>query len=250
MNPQLTSKDLNPSPGCYWRNFPSSPSIEYYGSLHFSDSKSTGTLGPTITSVFYQCSTCNRIVRTKGIGKQEEKVVEGATQDDCCIHGRSRKSTKSRPYLAFFCYEQPYNPGAVFNKASWVLQLYWNQGKLNGRELSQVLEKASEADAFAASTSSSNKKGRGYNLNMSWAHTSVVRFFYYQKKDNDRKEIAGSTVRGYYKAIKLVMEIPLLRPTLLTLDSKLSCLAFLATSLPIHTLLASSLCAWHYFIYF
>jgi hypothetical protein len=30
--------------------------------------------------------------------------------------------------------------------------------KLNGRELSQVLEIASEADAFAASTSSSNKK--------------------------------------------------------------------------------------------
>ena len=43
--------------------------------------------------------------------------------------------------------------------------------------------------------------------NSKWGYTCVVRFLQHQKNRCDKKEIAGSTVRGYYKAVKLFTEI-------------------------------------------
>jgi len=45
------------------------------------------------------------------------------------------------------------------------------------------------------------------NGNSKWAYACVVKFLQYQKDRYDKKEIAGSTVRGYYKAIKLFAEV-------------------------------------------
>jgi hypothetical protein len=40
-----------------------------------------------------------------------------------------------------------------------------------------------------------------------WGYACVVNFLQHQKNRCDKKEIAGSTVRGYYKAIKLFTEV-------------------------------------------
>ncbi len=45
------------------------------------------------------------------------------------------------------------------------------------------------------------------NGNSKWAYASVVKFLQHQKDRYDKKEIAGSTVRGYYKAVKLFAEV-------------------------------------------
>ena len=45
------------------------------------------------------------------------------------------------------------------------------------------------------------------NGNGKWAYVYVVKFLQYQKDRYDKKEIAGSTVRGYYKAVKLFAEV-------------------------------------------
>jgi integrase len=45
------------------------------------------------------------------------------------------------------------------------------------------------------------------NGNSKWACAFVVKFLQHQKDRYDKKEIAGSTVRGYYKAIKLFTEV-------------------------------------------
>ncbi len=46
-----------------------------------------------------------------------------------------------------------------------------------------------------------------HNNNGNWAYASVIKFLQYQKDRCDKKEITGSTVRGYYKAVKLFMEV-------------------------------------------
>ena len=45
------------------------------------------------------------------------------------------------------------------------------------------------------------------NGNSKWGYTCVVRFLQHQRDRCDKKEIAGSTVRGYYKAVKLFAEV-------------------------------------------
>jgi hypothetical protein len=40
-----------------------------------------------------------------------------------------------------------------------------------------------------------------------WAYASVVKFLQYPKNRCDKKEISGSTVRGYYMAVKLFAEV-------------------------------------------
>jgi len=45
------------------------------------------------------------------------------------------------------------------------------------------------------------------NRNSKWAYASVIKFLQYQKNRCNKKEITGSTVRGYYKAIKLFAEV-------------------------------------------
>ena len=45
------------------------------------------------------------------------------------------------------------------------------------------------------------------NGNSKRAYACVVKFLQYQKDRYDKKEISGSTVRGYYKAIKLFAEV-------------------------------------------
>ena len=45
------------------------------------------------------------------------------------------------------------------------------------------------------------------NGNSKWAYASVIKFLQYQKDRCDKKEIAGSRVRGYYKAVKLFAEV-------------------------------------------
>ena len=45
------------------------------------------------------------------------------------------------------------------------------------------------------------------NGNSKWAYACVIKFLQYQKDRCDKKEIAGSTVRGYYKAVKLFAEV-------------------------------------------
>jgi hypothetical protein len=45
------------------------------------------------------------------------------------------------------------------------------------------------------------------NDNSKWRYACVVNFLPHQKNRCDKKEIAGSTVRGYYKAIKLFAEV-------------------------------------------
>jgi hypothetical protein len=45
------------------------------------------------------------------------------------------------------------------------------------------------------------------NGNSKWAYACVVKFLQHQKDRYDKKEISGSTVRGYYKAIKLFAEV-------------------------------------------
>jgi integrase len=45
------------------------------------------------------------------------------------------------------------------------------------------------------------------NDNVKWAYACVVKFLQYQKDRYDKKEISGSTVRGYYKAVKLFAEV-------------------------------------------
>jgi len=45
------------------------------------------------------------------------------------------------------------------------------------------------------------------NGNSKWVYASVIKFLQYQKDRCDKKEIAGSTVRGYYKAVKLFAEV-------------------------------------------
>jgi hypothetical protein len=43
--------------------------------------------------------------------------------------------------------------------------------------------------------------------NSKWAYACVVKFLQHQKDRYDKKEISGSTVRGYYKAVKLFAEV-------------------------------------------
>jgi hypothetical protein len=43
--------------------------------------------------------------------------------------------------------------------------------------------------------------------NSKWAYACVIKFLQHQKNRCDKKEITGSTVRGYYKAVKLFAEI-------------------------------------------
>lgn len=43
--------------------------------------------------------------------------------------------------------------------------------------------------------------------NSKWAYACVVKFLQYQKDRYDKKERSGSTVRGYYKAVKLFAEV-------------------------------------------
>jgi hypothetical protein len=50
-------------------------------------------------------------------------------------------------------------------------------------------------------------KESGENGNSKWAYVSVIKFLQHQKDRYDKKEIAGSTVRGYYKAVKLFAEV-------------------------------------------
>ena len=45
------------------------------------------------------------------------------------------------------------------------------------------------------------------NGNSKLAYACVVKFLQYQKDRYDKKEISGATVRGYYKAIKLFVEV-------------------------------------------
>ena len=45
------------------------------------------------------------------------------------------------------------------------------------------------------------------NDNSKWRYACVVNFLPHQKNRCDKKEIAGSTVRGYYNAIKLFAEV-------------------------------------------
>jgi hypothetical protein len=45
------------------------------------------------------------------------------------------------------------------------------------------------------------------NGNSKWAYAYVIKFLQHQKNRCDKKEIAGSTVRGYYKAVKLFAEV-------------------------------------------
>jgi integrase len=45
------------------------------------------------------------------------------------------------------------------------------------------------------------------NGDSKWGYACVVNFLQHQKDRCDKKEIAGSTVRGYYKAIKLFTEV-------------------------------------------
>jgi integrase len=45
------------------------------------------------------------------------------------------------------------------------------------------------------------------NCNSKWAYACVVKFLQHQKDRYDKKEISGSTVRGYYKAVKLFVEV-------------------------------------------
>jgi hypothetical protein len=51
------------------------------------------------------------------------------------------------------------------------------------------------------------KESEEENGNSKWAYASVIKFLQYQKDRCDKKEIAGSTVRGYYKAVKLFLEV-------------------------------------------
>lgn len=51
------------------------------------------------------------------------------------------------------------------------------------------------------------KESEEENGNSKWAYASVIKFLQYQKDRCDKKEIAGSTVRGYYKAVKLFAEV-------------------------------------------
>jgi hypothetical protein len=51
------------------------------------------------------------------------------------------------------------------------------------------------------------KESEEENGNSKWAYTSVLNFLQHQKNRCDKKEIAGSTVRGYYKAVKLFAEV-------------------------------------------
>jgi hypothetical protein len=51
------------------------------------------------------------------------------------------------------------------------------------------------------------KKENEKNDKSKWAYACVVKFLQYQKDRYDKKEISGSTVRGYYKAVKLFAEI-------------------------------------------
>jgi hypothetical protein len=45
------------------------------------------------------------------------------------------------------------------------------------------------------------------NDNSKWAYACILRFLQHQKNRYDKKEITGSTVRGYYKAVKLFAEV-------------------------------------------
>ena len=45
------------------------------------------------------------------------------------------------------------------------------------------------------------------NDNSKWAYAAVIKFLQHQKDRCDKKEITGSTVRGYYKAVKLFAEV-------------------------------------------
>ena len=46
------------------------------------------------------------------------------------------------------------------------------------------------------------------NGNNKWAYACIVKFLHHHQKDRyDKKEISGSTVRGYYKAVKLFTEV-------------------------------------------
>jgi hypothetical protein len=45
------------------------------------------------------------------------------------------------------------------------------------------------------------------NGNSKWAYACVITFLQHQKDRCDKKEITGSTVRGYYKAVKLFAEV-------------------------------------------
>jgi hypothetical protein len=45
------------------------------------------------------------------------------------------------------------------------------------------------------------------NGNSKWAYACVVKFLQHQKDRYDKKEISGSTVRGYYKAVKLFVDV-------------------------------------------
>jgi hypothetical protein len=51
------------------------------------------------------------------------------------------------------------------------------------------------------------KESEEENGNSKWAYATVIKFLQYQKDRCDKKEIAGSTVRGYYKAVKLFLEV-------------------------------------------
>jgi hypothetical protein len=57
---------------------------------------------------------------------------------------------------------------------------------------------------FVEKVKENEKEGNG---NSNWGYTCVVRFLQHQKDRYDKKEITGSTVRGYYKAVKLFAEV-------------------------------------------
>jgi integrase len=50
-------------------------------------------------------------------------------------------------------------------------------------------------------------KKNGSNDNGKWAYACILRFLQHQKNRYDKREITGSTVRGYYKAVKLFAEV-------------------------------------------
>ncbi len=68
------------------------------------------------------------------------------------------------------------------------------EGATMGERCERFIEKVKESEA-------------NDNNNTKWAYTSVIKFLQYQKSRCDKKEITGSTVRGYYKAVKLFMEV-------------------------------------------
>lgn len=55
---------------------------------------------------------------------------------------------------------------------------------------------------FIEKVKESEEKG-----NSKWAYAAVIKFLQHQKDRCDKKEITGSTVRGYYKAVKLFAEV-------------------------------------------